>query len=283
VHALVDGEATMSTLLGILGQCDDQMAAGRYGAAADILREEFIAEVDAGVRGYEPYANQPTAAQLMSLTNSMIERLEGLADEQPTSSDTFNLRLPDGSTREVEPVVDDQSVEEYYGFDTEGDKSANPPDEVTVPNATVCFVYRDASSGERSLVVIHGDPSDESEDGGAAVMRFEDVAGYGWQVQDGPPGNDAYETANGEFGATESAIWTWPAGRSDGGAFGSLDGAFDVEVVHRGEGTVNDESQERSGLDKWFFIDGADIEIPIELVSFDDRTGEVAIRIDSDG
>lgn len=281
LNALANGENTMESLLEILDECDDQMAARRYGAAAETLREEFVAEVDAGVRAYEPYANQPTAAQLLFLTDGHIERLEGLADEQPTRPDSYNLILPDGSTREVEPVVDDQSVEEYYGFDTEGDKSANPPDEVTAPNATVCFVYQDASSGERSLVVIHGDPSDESEDGGAAVMRFGNVTGYGWQVQDGPPGNDAYETANGEFGATESAIWTWPAGRSDGGAFGSLDGAFDVEVVHRGEGTVNEESQERSGLEGWLFIDGADLEAPIELVAFDDRTGDVAIRIDS--
>ncbi len=190
----------------------------------------------------------------------------------------FRVELPGGVRHPVAPVESDQSVSEYYGFDTTDDNSAALPDELSVADATVTFLYRNAATGDLSLVLAHDDPA--SATGGAVAVTIDGASGAEWLVQDGPPENDDYETPEGSFDGAESAAWSWPGDVTDGGAVGPLGGAFDLSVTHPASATVNGETTERSGIDRWLFVDGRAPEDPIEIAAFDDGTGgDVTARV----
>ena len=187
-----------------------------------------------------------------------------------TPSGTVTLELPDGSTRCIDPVEGDGAVADYYAFDADGNRSANVPAELMENDATVTFVYRNGSSGALHLVVVHGDPDSEAAADGAAPMTFEGVDGYEWQVQDGPPGQVPYSTPNGSFDGPETALWSWPSDRTDGGALGPLGEGFEVEATHLASGSVGDTTLERSGVDRWLFVDGSATGQPIEVATVGD-------------
>jgi uncharacterized Zn-binding protein involved in type VI secretion len=209
-------------------------------------------------------------------------------DEASTETDTgastgdVQVRGPDGEPVCVGAVEGERPVEEFYGLGEEGDRSATLPDGTTVANATVTFVYHDRSSGERSLVVVNGAPS-ESEDGGTAAMQFEGVEGASWQVQGDRPGSDAYETADGELGATESVVWAWGSEESDGGAIGPLGDDGALVVTHQASGVVGQMAGSRGGLERWLFLDGERPDEPVELASFDGEDADVAVELSLDG
>jgi hypothetical protein len=208
-----------------------------------------------------------------------VGRLSG--DQGACSEGTIGVEGPNGTTSCVEPVESDQSVAEYVGYDTENNFSTDTPDEVERKDATVTFVYRNSSTDELSLVVIHDEPTDTTT--GKASMSFDGVAGSEWQVRDDPENvnpPDRYQTDESTMDETESVVWQWGSNpRTDGGAVGPLDEAFDVTITHRQSGTVDDVSVERSGLDRWLVVDGADLGNPVELATFDDDTGDVSARL----
>lgn len=195
------------------------------------------------------------------------------------------VETPDGETRCVSPVESDTSITDYYGYDRGPSDSSSTPDGLEENDATVTFLYRDTETDTLCLVFLNGDATESSDGGGKAVMTFEGVSGYEWQVQDGSPGTgsgdvDPYETEDGEFGESESVIWGWNDGRTDGGAFGTLGEEFDINFVHRAEGTVRETTKQRNGLDRWLFVDGGDPDNPIELATFGDGgTGDVSVRV----
>lgn len=202
-------------------------------------------------------------------------------DESCTDA-AIAVETPDGSTRCVGPVESDGSAADYYGHNTENQYSSAFPDDLETGDATVTFVHRNGSTSERSLVVVHDEPSDSTT--GAASMAFDGVAGAEWLVRDDPEGinpPDSYETDDGALEDSESVVWQWGSNpRTDGGAFGPLGTGFDIDITHRQSGTVDGVSAERTGLDRWLFVDGNDLENPIELVSFDDGdTGDVSVRV----
>lgn len=189
-----------------------------------------------------------------------------------TPSGTVSLELPDGSTRCVDPVAGDEPVADYYAFDADGNRSANVPATLMENDTTVTFLYRNGSSGGLHLVVVHGDPDSEAAADGAAPMTFEGVDGAEWQVQDGPPSAVPYATPDGSFDGPETALWSWPADRTDGGALGPLGEDFEVEATHLASGSVGDTTLERSGVDRWLFVDGSATGDPIEVATFGDGT-----------
>jgi len=193
------------------------------------------------------------------------------------SAPDLGIRLPDGSIQSVAPIEGDGTIAEFYGFDEEVPDSAGLPDDLTVADATVTFLYRNGSTGDLSLAVVHDDPS--SGNAGSAVLTYMGVSGYEWLVQDGPPGNDAYETPNEPLRDAETAAWTWPGDVTDGGAIGPLGESFAVDVTHRTGGTVNDTTVERSGIDRWLFVDGSDRENPIEVVDFTVEPRDVMLQV----
>jgi hypothetical protein len=194
-------------------------------------------------------------------------------------SGAVTLTDPDGTTHCVAPVESDESVASFYGFDSEGNRSANVPDELTANDATVAFVYRNESTDERSLVVVNGDPGSDADADGVAPLTFEGVADSQWLVQDGPPDAVPYATPDGSFDGPETALWNWPKDRTDGGAIGPLGETFDIEIRHRARATVDGTTMQRRGLDRWLFADGADPGSPIELARFDGDSGAVSAQL----
>lgn len=192
--------------------------------------------------------------------------------------DGIAVEGPDGETSCVAPVEGEGTIEDYYGYATEVDASSATPDELEVVDATVTFVYRNGETGDRHLVVIQDDP--ETDSGGSVPMTFRGVSGYEWTVLDDDTGNDTYETPESTLGETESVLWRWNPDRTDGGAIGTLGGGFDVEVVHQAEGSIAGNSVTRSGVDSWLFLDGDDLENPVELATFgDDGGGDVSVQL----
>jgi hypothetical protein len=60
------------------------------------------------------------------------------------------------------------------------------------------------------------------------------------------------------------------------GVEATLDETFDVDVVSEAEATVRDQTAAREGLSSWLFVDGANLEEPIEFASFTEETGDVS-------
>jgi hypothetical protein len=194
----------------------------------------------------------------------------------------LRVAVPGGPQYALAPVEGDLPVSEYYGFDTETQDSAALLDELSIADATVTFVYRDRGTGTHSLVFVHDDPA--SETGGAAVLTVAGADESEWLVQDGPPGNDAYETPDGSFDGPESAAWSWPGDVTDGGAVGPLGEAFDIDMTHLATGTVNGTTTERDGIDRWLFLDGRDPGSPIEIATFGDgESADITVRVFTGG
>lgn len=280
--------ANRTALTQALDDVETRMDEGSYEEAAAVLDESFRGAIDDGVVEYESFANQPRSEDLQRLTDRMVERLHGLGDQPPEPSTTFALEGPAGSTICVEPVEADRSVAEYYGYDREPSDSSSTPDGLEREDAIVTFLYRNTATGDLSLVCLNGDATASSDGGGRAPMTFTGVSGTEWLVQDGQPGDgfgdqDPYETAEGPLGESESVIWGWDDSKTDGGAIGPLGESFDVGVVSDAEATVQDVTAAREGLDSWLFVDGGDIEEPIEIEAFTEETGDVSIRISSEG
>ena len=195
---------------------------------------------------------------------------------------------PGDASRCVVPVEGDRPVGDYYNYGGGETDSASTPDGLEANDATVLFVYRDTTSDERSLVVLNGDAAASSDGGGGVAMTFEGVEGYQWQVQDGPPGPgsgdvDPYQTGEGSLGASESVIWGWNDRRTDGGAIGPLGDSFDVTAVHRAEGSVGDQTKERTGVDRLLLVDGNDLGSYVELATIDGDTGDLSVRLSAGG
>lgn len=271
-----------------LDDADTRMSDGEYGEAASVLDESFRQAVEDGVVGYDAFANQPTGERLLALTDRMVERLVGLAETDAGPSGTVAVHLPDGTRRCVEPVEGEGPVQEYYGYGRGPSDSSSTPDGLERDDATVTFVYRNAETGALSLVCLNGNASGTTDGGGRAPMTFRGVTGYEWQVQDGRPGSgagdfDPYETEEGSLGESESVIWGWDDTKTDGGAIGPLGETFAVDVVHRAEATVRDQTGAREGLDSWLFVDGSALDTPIELASFTGETGEVTVTVSDEG
>jgi len=202
-------------------------------------------------------------------------------------SGEFTVTGPDDSSYCVAAVESDSSVVDYYGFNSSVTDSASTPDELAANDAAVTFVYENTSTGDRSLVMILGDGRTQSDGGGGVAATFEGISGYAWQVRDGPHGTgsgdrDPYQTPNGEFEASESVAWGWNDSRTDGGAFGPLGDSFEITATLRAEGTVGDVTRTRNGLDRWLFINGADLESPIELTGIGDD-GDISVELSTNG
>ncbi|MFB6228170.1 MAG: laminin B domain-containing protein [Halobacteriales archaeon] len=250
-----------------------------------------LAETDAWKKGD---GNSPSGSEMLTVLSDLTElRIRGEYRDgsdkgyldtvrmAPGGEGALTLGLPDGTLETVAAVENDQPVAEYYGFDTTDDKSADLPDALTIADATVSFVYRNAETGEHSLVTVHDDPTNDT--GGAAVLTFGGVSDAQWLAKDDTeditPPQDRYETPDGTFGSSESAAWKWNSDRTDGGVIGPLGASFDVVMTHRASGTVRDVTRERQGLDRWLFVDGADPSNPVELTTFADGIGDVSARI----
>ena len=227
---------------------------------------------------------QVLAGTAASVVGGFTGCIGGSSGGDECDSGQIAVEGPDGTTHCVAPVESPQSVTEYYGYGRGQNDSASTPDGLSAEDATVTFVYRNADTGDRSLVVINGDATETSDGGGRVAMTFEGVSGYEWQVQDGPPGSgvgdrDPYRTGDGEFGESESVVWGWNDGKTDGGAFGPLGDSFDITAIHRAEGTVGDTTQARTGLEKWVLVDGADLGSPTELAAITADTGDVSVQL----
>ena len=202
----------------------------------------------------------------------------------PQCADTgIVVEDPDGSTHCVAAVESDQSIEEYYGFDTETQNSSALVDGIEVTDATISFVYRNTTTGDRSLVVVHDSP--DGGTGGDAVMTFQGIDGTEWRVKDDPEprsSSEAYEVPGETDDDSISAVWGWSGDTSltDGGALGPLGESFDITLTHHQEGTARETTSSREGIDRWLFVDGADSGDPIELAEFtDDDASDESIRL----
>ena len=199
------------------------------------------------------------------------------------SCEEMVVEAPDGSTHCVVPVERDQSITEYYGYDTETRNSAALADGFEAVDATVSFVYRNASTGDRSLVVVHDSPDGGS--GGTVAMTFEGVGGTQWLVKDDPEprsSSEVYESPQEASDGSISTIWGWSGSSSltDGGAIGPLGDSFDVTYTHHQEATVAGTTASREGIERLLFLDGADPGDPIQLASFDgDDAGDATVGL----
>lgn len=200
-------------------------------------------------------------------------RRNGTVVDEGERETTFTLVLPDGTEREIEPVERPQSIGEYYTY-TDNTADSDIEDEVERVGETVTYVYRDTTTGEFSLVVVHDHPTEGK--GGKVRMTFDGVTGARWvQLDDPLDGNDNYGTPKSTFGDTEWANWQWSSAHTDGGAIGGLGFPFDVGMTSHGQHP----EWPRQNLERWVFLEGDDLD-PVEVAEFDqDNPEDVTLRV----
>jgi len=205
------------------------------------------------------------------------------ASTPPCADAEIIVEGPDETTHCVAAVESDQSIEEYYGFDTETQNSSALVGGIEVADATISFIYRNTVTDDRSLVVVHDSP--DGGTGGDAVMSFQGIDGTEWLVKDDPEprsASEVYEVPGETDEDSISAVWGWSGDSSltDGGAIGPLEESFDITITHHQEGTAKETTSGRDGIDRWLFVNGADLDNPIELAEFtDDNSGDKSIRL----
>ena len=283
----VDRRRALAALAGIAG-----LAAGCMGGDTDgpsqTATETASRTATATETRTEPGTATETATRTETETATRTETETATRTETETAAarcaDTgIVVEGPDQTTHCVAAVESDLSIEEYYGFDTETQNSSALVDGMEVTDATIAFVYRNTATGDRSLVVVHDSP--DGGTGGAAVMTFQGVDGTEWLVKDDPEprsSSEAYEVPGETDDDSISVVWGWSGDTSltDGGAIGPLDESFDITVTHHQEGTARETTSSRDGVDRWLFVDGADLDDPIELAEFtDENSGDKSIRV----
>lgn len=180
------------------------------------------------------------------------------------------LELPDGTTEKVQAIEGQQSVQKYYGLDG---STSSLADGLERKSESVTFLYRDTENGKLSLMTTHGAPDDG---GGRAAMTFDGVQGMKWLVEDGG-NNDNFDTSSGApLRDSETARWNWLDRFNDGGAIGPVTFPFDIEMTHIPTWAGGDRERD---VERWVFVDGTDLENPIEIASFDGDSGSVTARI----
>ena len=287
----IDRRRALAALAGIAG-----LAAGCMGGDTDgpsqtatgTTAETASRTATATETRTEPGTATETATRTETETATRTETETATRTETETAAarcaDTgIVVEGPDETIHCVAAVESDLSIEEYYGFDTETQNSSALVDGMEVTDATISFVYRNTATGDRSLVVVHDSP--DGGTGGAAVMTFQGVDGTEWLVKDDPEprsSSEAYEVPGETDNDSISAVWGWSGDTSltDGGAIGPLDESFDITVTHHQEGTARETTSSRDRVDRWLFVDGADLDDPIELAEFtDENSGDKSIRV----
>jgi hypothetical protein len=194
---------------------------------------------------------------------------------------------PDGTEHTVEPVQAKKPVRKYfYGGPVARKVSSSTRDGLEREDTVVMFFYQNVDTGRLSLVTLCDKP--ESENNGAVSVRIDGLGSTDtqWLVQDGDPtynrnDRDSFTTTSGEIAETEYAGWQWGNG-NDGGAIGPMNPPFDVEITILTDVEYRNGQLDRTGIDRWLFVNGEEIDSPIELSSVT-AGREPTIRVNSRG
>jgi hypothetical protein len=163
----------------------------------------------------------------------------------------------------VEPLSQAESAELFYGYNAKYGASAYTGFETS--SKSLLFLYRDTSSGELSLFMIHDRYLDNR--GGVAKLNFAGIPeGASWTVKDDPGSwGDSYYTAAHRLGW--AARWSWESCCTDGGVIGDIDGFSEITIT----------PTFTYGITKWAFLTG-DVNNPT-FIALPNRTEPVTISI----
>ncbi len=142
----------------------------------------------------------------------------------------------------VEPLSQAESAGLFYGYNTRYHASADTGFETS--SKSFLFLYRDTSSGELSLFMVHDRYLDNG--GGSSMLNFAGIPeGASWTVKDDPESlGDRYYPAAHNLGW--AARWGWGYCCTDGGVIGDIDGFSEITITPR----------YWSGINTWVFVAG---------------------------
>jgi hypothetical protein len=162
-------------------------------------------------------------------TQTPTETGEPETEEEATDTTTgqYSISPSGGEAFCVTAVETDESVTEFYGYDTDDNDSRGGETGFEKADTASLFLHRDTTTDTLSLVFLHGS-SDESN------LRRADYAltgfdGVSWLVKD-DPGSYEYDSYSSSNGALTEVNWRWEGG-TDGGAVGPLGEEFDLTVL----------------------------------------------------
>jgi hypothetical protein len=142
------------------------------------------------------------------------------------SQELYTVTQGDFSTV-VEPLSQAESAGLFYAYNTRYNASADTGFETS--SKSLLFLYRDTSSGELSLFMIHDRYLDYG--GGVARLRFSGIPeGASWTVKDDPERlGDRYYPGAHYLGWY--ARWGWGGCCTDGGVIGDIDGFSEITIT----------------------------------------------------
>lgn len=143
-------------------------------------------------------------------------------------------------TYDLTPLERAGPVAEFYDY---SDDEAHTGLEVS--DSSILFLYRDTTTGELYLVIIHDQPDNGS--GGEVEFSFEGLPGGATIVlRDDPNAQDSYEFAPPEED-TAFMHWQWVPEHTDGVVIGGLGQEFSITIT----------PNFISGIDEWHLVTGS--------------------------
>ncbi|HED03883.1 MAG TPA: PKD domain-containing protein [Candidatus Fraserbacteria bacterium] len=154
----------------------------------------------------------------------------GEAQQQPAPAQNVFYTVQQGAfSATLTPVSSSGSVVDFYNYSNFSAHSG-----LEVEQQSILFIYRDPTSGQASLVIIHS-KEDGNSPAGSVTFDFSGLPpGVQWQVQD--DADDSY-TLNPPTG---QAIWNWQAGFTDGAVLGPLPDSFKITITPTFTAGIND-------------------------------------------
>lgn len=154
-----------------------------------------------------------------------------------------------GETYEIQPLRTGETIEEFYSYRSDGHPHSHMGTNIDKSDSSELFLW-DGPNG-LSLVTQHDRRYDTG--GGDVTFVFSGLPDDGeWVVRDDDPGNDVY-TSNTEV------EWHWGSDHTDGAAYRSLDGEFEVTI----------EPSFISGINQWRLLSGDPASPDVEQLDMD--------------
>lgn len=166
-------------------------------------------------------------APILLLTMVLIFSMVGVGTAGGQDGSTlYVVETSDGEQICLSPIEGTENVSAFYGQETTENDSRSGETGLEEPETASLFLYRDTTSGNLSLVFLHGSPNESNLR--RADYNLSGFAGLSWIVKDDPGSfpYDSYETDNGSLTAVN---WRWQSG-FDGGAVGPLGDRFNLSV-----------------------------------------------------
>jgi hypothetical protein len=170
--------------------------------------------------------NPPTVIVVTVLLVLSTVGVGAVGGQEAATAGTYLVETSDGEQFCVSAIESAENVSQFYGQQTVANDSRGGDTGLEKPETASLFLHQDTTSGNLSLVFLHGSPNETELR--RADYRLSGFEGLSWLVKDDPE-SFPYDSYASENGTLTGVNWRWERG-FDGGAVGPLGDQFNLSI-----------------------------------------------------